>query len=210
MKKTSTPKHKQILAVMMIFSLLVTFTPKQSEGVILLSVLVQGMTYTFSHLIGDMIITCIFMCDGGGGGGGDDDCPYTPGETCGGTDACGNPAMGVVGGNCECEIPIDALDDCGVAALGDPPIVITPPIVRRGDTINIAWDVGANPVEGCALTGPGIGTFDLEGYESTDSIDTTATDPHVFVLTCVSTQDGEEDSISAAEQVRIAGESTEF
>ena len=212
MTRQETPLYKQLLAVVMIFSVLLTFTPRETEGVIFLSALFQGLLsqYTFTQFISDLIIVCVLGACGGDNGGGNEcnvggSCPYNIcGQTITGTWQLAEDENGKE--VCTCAAPPDTtIVACGITPLGTPPLWTVPPIVRLGDSVDIYWDIGANDPTSCVLRGPGIGTVNIAD-QTNSYISTTAGGPHVYTLTCTANSYQESGSI----QLRIAGETTEF
>jgi len=211
-----TTWYKKILSVTIIFSLLLVFTPKPANSFILLSALFQGLLaqYTITSLVVDTLITCVLASCGGGGSGNGGTCDV--GGPCT-IPLCGESIPGSIlegeSGECGCT-PDDPTvdineDECEIYPLGAPPLSITPPIVRVGDTATVTWDIGVNDATRCLVSGPHIDTLTLSDTSMLDGVGSatiTVTGPHVYNLVC---QQGDQQE-SAAEQVRIAGESTEF
>ena len=200
------------MAAVTIFSMLLVFTPKPANGIILISAIFQGLLaqYTLTSLLVDTLITCVLASCGSGDGQNGGQCNI--GGPCT-ISICGDSVPGNIqegdGGECGCtpnDPNIDINDQCSIYPLGDPPLTITPAILRTGDTATITWDIGENSAADCTLQGPHLDILEIADTVTTDgvgSVDVTVTGPHVYTLTC--SVDGESETASA--QVRIAGES---
>lgn len=75
--------------------------------------------------------------------------------------------------------------DCNNLALPDNALVITPPLVRSGDSIDISWNLGLNYPTNCTLEGPGINVVFTGPSDATGTInDVVVTGPHRYTLSC--------------------------
>jgi hypothetical protein len=98
---------------------------------------------------------------------------------------CGDVNTGtrnVCGGSCSAPPFPDT--QCRNKPLGEPALVITPVIVRIGNTVDITWDTGTNHPTNCSLTGSGIPSG-FTVTTRTGTVETEAvTGPHRYTLSC--------------------------
>ncbi len=125
---------------------------------------------------------------GEGGAGGGCSANYTQPCTTG-MNYCGDSNSGTYLCNGVCSVSAAPEDAQCQYELPEDPIIFTPALVRRGDTINVAWDVGQNYPPNCTITGKDIGGAGdnertLSENEATGNVDVVVTDPHTYKIEC--------------------------
>lgn len=121
-------------------------------------------------------------------GGSSCDCnvtyPNCPSNYCG-MAASGNFVCGSCVDDTGNALTIPSDTECTNLTLPPDALVIVPPIVRKGDTVDISWNLGLNYPTNCTLEGPGINVVFTGPSDATGTInDVTVTGPHRYTLAC--------------------------
>lgn len=206
---------KQIIAAMLILSMMFVFVPQKSDGIFLaILVLTSGAAAVtvgavIFGVLFDAIVLCAVgvICGGGGGGGGS----FNPGDQCQIANSCDIAVVGEISGSGICvdsagdtlQPPPEELCDAFTFPLDDDSLLIFNSVVRKGDSVEVRWDLNGNSADNCDLTGPQVpSSYDLVSETGQITI-TNVQSPYVYTLTCGTGSAVGDDITTVTKSVRL-------